>query len=105
MLEVKQEVVIYDTGRDTHLSDMRVQVRGTISNPWTFLPEQELHLTKQGAEMLISALQSALELIGQDFIVHHDGSIAITHDDGDKLVDTNYNTLADYQIGLISVQG
>ena len=105
MFDIKQEVVVFDTARGETLSDIRVQVRGTIRKPWTILPEQEIHLTKQGAELLIIALQSAVKLIGQDFIVHHDGSIAVTHDDGDKLVTTNYDSLADYQIGLISVQG
>jgi len=104
MLEIKQTVVVYDQDRDTHAGVVLVKVDSTVKEPFVFLPDQHLTLTKDGIDQLLVALQSAKELIGQDFIVHHDGSIAVTHDDGDKLVDTNYDNLADYQIGRISVQ-
>ena len=104
MFDIKQEVVVFDTARAESLSDIRVQVRGTIREPWTVLPEQEIHLTKQGAELLITALQSAIELIGQDFIVHHDGSIAITTDEGARLMTVDYANLTDYRNGIESAE-
>lgn len=99
---VRQEVIVFDTISEYDLADVRVQVRSSIAEPYARMPEQDLYLTRKGMVDLMNALQSALELLGQDFIVHHDGTIAITIDDGKKLVDTQYLNLADYKNGIVA---
>lgn len=95
-VKVNQEIVIADTKDDLYLNDVRITVRTNLSNPFVSLPQQELCLTLDGLNKLILALESVKELIGQDFIVHHNGHITITVDDGDKLVGTDYDNLRDY---------
>jgi hypothetical protein len=99
---VSQEVIVFDTNSEYDLADVRIQVRSWITDPYSRMPEQDLYLTRKGIVDLMNALQSALELLGQDFIVHHDGSISITIDDGKKLVDTQYVNLADYKNGIVA---
>jgi hypothetical protein len=62
------------------------------------MPDVEVFLKVETVRTLISHLQSALELIGEDFLVHHNGAIDIT--DEETYHSTRYETLADYQNGV-----
>ena len=93
-IELKQSVSIADSG-DGNLGNFRVSVDSYINEPFVSLPKMEMNLTAETARTLIAHLQTALELIGEDFLIHFNGEIAIW--DGEY---TEYKNLADYKANL-----
>jgi hypothetical protein len=94
-IKLKQSVVIVDSGAQS-LGDLVVKVETYIDDPFVCLPNQQLNLTAETAKFLISQLQIALELIGEDFIVHHNSDISLWRE-GESF---EYNNLADYKSDL-----
>ena len=102
-MKIKQEISVFDTRAEFVLGDVIITIRTSVQEPsFLIMPEQKIVLTAKGIDELLDLLTSAKELIGEDFIVHHDGSISITIDDGKKLVDTQYVNLADYKNGIVA---
>jgi hypothetical protein len=94
-IELKQTTTVADAGENS-LGDFRVSVSAYIDEPFISLPKAEINLTAESAKFLITQLQSALELIGEDFLIHHNGDIAIWKD-GES---AEYKSLADYKADL-----
>jgi hypothetical protein len=76
-IKLKQNVIIVDSKSGESLGDLVVKVDAYINDPFISLPNQQLNLTAETARFLISQLQIALELIGEDFIVHHNSDISL----------------------------
>jgi len=102
MLKVNQDVVVVSkngSGISEYLGEVEIWVHGSISEPWTILPEQKITLTKSSVVRLIDSLTKALELVdnGENFIVHHEGTIGVTVD----YHTNNYASLEDYRNGVV----
>jgi len=94
-IELKQSVSIADSGKES-LGNLRVSVDSYIYEPFVCLPKMEMHLTAETARTLIAQLQTALELIGEDFLIHNNGDITIWNE-GEF---AEYKSLADYKSDL-----
>jgi hypothetical protein len=97
-----QDVLVSDNKDEIYFGDFRVAISNRINDPFMVMPAIEVFLTAETARTLISHLQSALELLGEDFLIHYGGSIDIT--DEETYHSTRYATLADYQSGTPKVE-
>ena len=94
-LKLVQDVIVSDAKDGLYLGDVKLHISSRLTNPFLVMPDVSVFLTAEAVRTLISHLQSALELLGEDFLVHHNGAIDIT--DEETYQDTRYATLADYQ--------
>jgi len=101
-LKFVQEVIVTDAKDAMYLGDVKLHISNRLSNPFLIMPAVEVFLTVETVRTLISHLQSSLELLGEDFLVHTDGTIDITNEE--TYHNTRYTTLADYQNGVPEVE-
>jgi hypothetical protein len=97
-LKLVQDVLVSDAKDEIYLGDVKLTISNRLNNPFLIMPDVNVFLKVETVRTLISHLQSALELLDKDFLVHTNGTIDIT--DEETYDSVRYATLADYQNGV-----